>query len=176
MTNREAVKGVRERFPDEILDEIDFRGEMTIELRKQRLKEIMAFLRDSPECGYETLMDLTAVDYLVPTVRTKIVYWLHNPVTYKRLRVILYAQRNEEIPSVVSIWEGADWYEREIYDLYGVKFSGHPHLTRILMPDDWQGHPLRRDYALTEESVEFKHGVQPKVPSEIIPYVKSQRT
>lgn len=175
MTTHDAVKSIKQRFPEEILDKKDFCGELTIELRKQGVKEVMSFLRDAPECGYETLMDLTAVDYLNPTVRTKIVYWLHNPVTYARLRVVVFALRNEEIPSVTDIWEGADWYEREVYDLYGVKFSGHPQLTRILMPDDWQGHPLRRDYALTEESVEFKHGVQPKVPSEIIPYVKSQR-
>jgi len=71
------------------------------------------------------------------------------------------------------LWEGADWYERELYDLFGLYFDGHPDLKRILMPDDWKGHPLRRDYALTEEPVEFKHGVKPKVPSEVIPYVKN---
>ena len=81
--------------------------------------------------------------------------------------------RGEEIQTVTDLWAGADWYERELYDLFGIHFHGHPDLTRILMPDDWHGHPLRKDYALTEEPVEFKHGVKPKLPSQIIPNVKT---
>lgn len=176
MTTQEAIHHIREKFPGAILDEAEFCGQTTLEVSKAHLKEVMAFLKGTQEePRYETLMDLTAVDYLTPTVRTKVVYWLHNSLDYQRVRVVVFAKRNEEIPSVCDIWEGANWYEREVYDLYGVRFAGHPQLCRILMPDDWRGHPLRRDYALTEEPVEFKHGVQPKVPSEIIPYVKSKR-
>lgn len=120
-------------------------------------------------------MDLTAVDYLQPIKRTKIVYWLHNPDNLERIRITVFAERDGELPSVVDLWAGADWYEREIYDLWGVHFKGHPDLKRILMPDDWVGHPLRKDYALTEEPVEFKNGIKPKVPSEIIPYVKANK-
>jgi NADH-quinone oxidoreductase subunit C len=147
----------------------EFAGETTLELTKEMLKEGLALLKES---GYAVLMDLTGVDYLEPVKRTKVVYWLHNPKSFERLRVIVYAERNEPIPSVIDLWEGADWYERELFDLFGVKFEGHPDLKRILMPDDWKGYPLRRDYALTEVPVEFKHGVKPKVPSQIIPYVK----
>ena len=132
------------------------------------------FLRMTLEAGYEVLMDLTAVDYLEPVKRSKIVYWLHNPVNYERIRVILFISREEKIPSVKDLWEGADWYERELFDMFGVHFDGHPQMQRILMPDDWKGHPMRRDYALTEEPVEFKHGVKPKVPSEIIHIRKKQ--
>ena len=120
-------------------------------------------------------MDLTGVDYLEPVPRTKVVYWLHNPSNNNRLRIVIWVERNETIPSVCDIWAGANWYERELYDLFGVRFAGHPNYKRILMPDDWKGHPLRKDYPLTEEIVEFKHGVKPKIPSEIIPYVKSGR-
>lgn len=148
---------------------IEFLGETTVEIKKEQLIEILTFLKNG---GYEVLMDLTAVDYVK---RTKIVYWLHNPNNFERVRVILFIDREEKIPSATSIWEGANWYERELYDMFGVHFDGHPDLKRILMPDDWKGHPLLRDYPLTEEPVEFKHGVMPKIPSEIINIRRKQK-
>ncbi len=126
-------------------------------------------LKSEKEAGFRVLMDLTAVDYIT---HTKILYLLHNPDTFERKFITTSIQRGESIPSVTALWEGADWYERELWDMFGVHITGHPDLARILMPDDWHGHPLRKDYALTEEPVEFKHDVHPKVPSEIIPYVR----
>jgi NADH-quinone oxidoreductase subunit C len=145
-------------------------GQTTVEVSKEGLKEVLQWLKQ--ESGYEVLMDLTGVDFLIPIKRTQVVYWLHNPTTLARMRIVVWAERTVALPTVTDLWEGANWYERELFDLFGVRFQGHPDLKRILMPDDWKGHPLRRDYALTEEPVEFKHGVKPKVPSEIIPYVK----
>lgn len=173
MKTLEVVEKLKGFFVDAVVQEVTAHGETTLEIRKESLKKVLAFLKKVPNPGYEVLMDLTGVDYLEPTKRTKVVYWLHNPTTFERLRLFVFAARDETIPSVTDLWEGANWYERELFDFYGVRFEGHPDLTRILMPDDWEGHPLRRDYALTEEPVEFKNGVKPKVPSEIIPYVKN---
>ena len=158
------------KFQDAFLEQVDFKGELTYLFKNIHLKEVLQYLKNRQ--GYRVLMDLTGVDYIEPVVRTKVVYLLHNPVTFKRVRICSYVPRQGALESVVDLWAGANWYERELYDLFGVHFEGHPELKRILMPDDWEGHPLRRDYALTEESVEFKQGVMPKVPSEIIPYVK----
>lgn len=172
MNTAEAVQYLKATHADSIAGEIHFLDETTLEVTKGHLKTVLSVLKTE---GFEVLMDLTGVDYLTPTKRTKVVYWLHNPTNLQRIRIVLFAARDEQIPSVTALWEGADWYERELFDLFGVRFEGHPELKRILMPDDWKGHPLRRDYALTEESVEFKHGVKPKVPSEIIPYVQDNR-
>lgn len=173
MKTAEAIQNLKSKFGQAIVSDAESCGQYTIEVKKENLKEILFYLKQNPDLGYETLIDYTGIDYLVPTKRTRVIYWLHNPVNYERIRLMLYAERGEALPSITDIWEGADWYERELFDLFGVKFEGHPELKRILMPDDWEGHPLRKDYALTEEAVEFKHGVKPKVPSEIIPYVKS---
>jgi NADH-quinone oxidoreductase subunit C len=172
MTTEAAVQNLKAKFSNAIVNEVDFLGEKTLEVQKDQLKEVLSYLKQAPDPGYEVLMDLTGVDYLLPTKRTKVVYWLHNPTTFARLRIVIFVERDGSLPSVTDLWEGADWYERELYDLWGVRFDGHPDLKRILMPDDWVGFPLRRDYALTEEVVEFKHGVKPKVPSQIIPYVQ----
>lgn len=175
MKAEEAVEHLKSLKHEAVVLEQQFLGEISLEIRKEFLKDVLALLKNAPKPGYEVLMDLTGVDYLEPIKRTKVVYWLHNPTNYARLRLFVYVERGEKLPSVTDLWEGADWYERELYDLFGVEFQGHPHLKRILMPDDWKGHPLRRDYALTEESVQFKHGVKPKVPSKIIPKQKENK-
>ncbi len=166
------VDQLKSQLPHAIVEEIQFLNELTLHLDTPSLKEALSLLKPS----YQVLMDLTGVDFLEPKMRTKIVYWLHNPINMDRLRIVIYAARDEITPSVTDLWAGANWLEREIYDLFGVNFEGHPDMKRILMPDDWKGHPLRRDYPLTEVPVEFKHGVKPKVPSEIIPYVQANRT
>lgn len=173
MNTADAIASLKSQYAHAIISEIEFLGEKTLEVRKEGLKEVLSFFKNTPEPGFEVLIDLTAVDYLEPKKHTKIVYWLHNPSNFERVRIILYVAREEKLPSISDLWEGADWYEREIFDLFGVPFEGHPDMKRILMPDDWKGHPLRKDYALTEEPVQFKHGVKPKVPSEIIPKVKN---
>jgi NADH-quinone oxidoreductase subunit C len=174
MNTAEAIQQIKNNFSNGILHEAQAFGESTLEVSKERLKDILGFLKEPGD--YAVLMYLTGVDYLHPVKYTKVVYWLHNPKNFQRIRITVAAARDEALPSVTDLWEGADWYERELFDLFGVQFTGHPDLKRILMPDDWVGHPLRRDYALTEEPVEFKHGVKPKIPSEIIPYVKNDKT
>lgn len=169
MNTIEIFQKLKEKFSDALLSVVEFHGETTIELDKSNIRKIIAYAK---EAGFDVLMDYTGVDYLEPVKRTKVVYWLHNSANYARLRFVCYAARNEELPSIVELYQGANWYERELYDMFGIKFAGHPDLKRILMPDDWVGHPMLKNYALTEEPVEFKYGVKPKVPSEIIPYVR----
>lgn len=164
-----ACKNIKEKFGSAVLNEISCCDQLSLEVTQSGLKEILRFLKES---GYEMLIDLTAVDYLAPHPRTEVIYFLYDTLQHHRLNIILTAERLSTILSVTDIWAGAGWYEREVYDLYGLHFEGHPDLKRILMPDDWKGHPLLKDYALTEEPVEFKHGVIPKVPSAIIPHFK----
>lgn len=166
MSTAELVQKLKSTHSD--IKENVFKDQTTLEVTKDKLLEVLRYFKNA---GYAVLMDLSAVDYLEPEKQSKVYYWLHNPDTFQRVRVIVFVKRDEHLPSVVSLWEGADWYERELYDFFGIWFDGHPDLKRILMPDEWVGHPLRKDYSLTEVPVEFKHGVKPKVPSEIIPHI-----
>jgi len=156
-----------------ILEKREFLEQMTIVVSKDHLRSILEFLKKSEEANFKVLTDLTAVDTLFPQPITRVIYFLLNPSSYERLRVEVAVSRGGTLHSIVDIFKGAAWYERELYDLFGLHFEGHPDLKRILMPDDWKGHPLLKDYALTEVPVQFKNNVKPKIPSEIIPYVKS---
>ncbi len=118
----------------------------------------------------DSLVDLTAWDRVPASPRFEVVYLLGQAGGADRLTVKVQVEGEPpRLPSAVAVYPGAAWPEREVYDLFGVVFDNHPDLRRILMPDDWEGHPLRRDVPLFEEPVEFK-GHTPKVPSEIIPF------
>lgn len=173
MATVQTFDHLKAQWGQAIIDHRIFCGEMTVEIKKESIKDVLLFLKQASGGGFEVLMDLTGVDYLLPICQTKVVYLLHNPTNFERIRIAVFVPRDGVLPSVIDLWAGANWYEREIYDMFGIRFEGHPDLKRILMPDDWKGHPWRKDYALTEEPVEFKHGVEPKVPSEIIPISKT---
>src|SRR5437868_8654184 len=123
------------------------REELSVWIEKGSIRETCAILRDNPACPFNYLADLTAVDWHPNEPRFEVVYHLLS--IPKRERVRLKARLDGSSPvieSVTSVWPAANFYEREVFDLFGVRFSGHPNLTRIMMPDDWEGHPLRKDY------------------------------
>jgi NADH-quinone oxidoreductase subunit C len=108
----------------------------------------MRFLRDDPELAFDMLTDLTCVDYLGQEPRFEMVYHLYSVAKNHRLRVkARVAEPSCEIDTLVPLWPSANWMEREVWDLYGVRFTGHPDLRRILLYEEFQGHPLRKDYA-----------------------------
>ncbi|MBI1941715.1 MAG: NADH-quinone oxidoreductase subunit C [Acidobacteria bacterium] len=124
-----------------------FRGELTLRIRADRLRRVCEFLRDAPGLSFKYLSDVTAVDHFPNEPRFEVVYHLLSLESMRRLR--LKAQLSQEDPkveSVVPVWPGANAFEREVFDLFGIRFEGHPFLRRILMPEDWEGHPLRKDY------------------------------
>jgi NADH-quinone oxidoreductase subunit C len=168
MKTKERIFLEKKWLENALLEEIEFCGETTIHIKKEEIKNVLKHFKEEINPSYDVLMDLTAVHYLLPHNSIKMIYFLHSMENGERLRVSTFLLPEEEIDSVIDLWEGAAWYEREIYDLFGVHFKGHHDLKRLLMPDDWIGHPLRKDYPLTQEPVEFKHEAKPKVPSEII--------
>jgi NADH-quinone oxidoreductase subunit C len=127
-------------------DEIPF-----LRLAAEQLTEAATLLRD--ELGYGRFVDLTAVDEPGRDERFELQYLFYSLVDHTWLR--LKARTAANAPSITPLFAGANWYEREVYDLFGVHFAGHPDLTRIMLPDDWQGHPLRRDEPIGGEPVDF---------------------
>ena len=122
-------------------------GELTVELAPERLLETCRFLKDNLK--FERLSTVTAVDRYPSEPRFEVVYHLHSVARNERVRLkCMLAGENPEIDSATAVWRSANWYEREIFDLFGIRFRSHPDLRRILMPDDWQGHPLRKDYPI----------------------------
>jgi len=145
---RESLKiasFLKERFPEEVLEIVDFRGQVSVTVKKGKIKEIMRYLKD--EQGFNHLQDLCGVDYYLENPRFEVVYNLFS--IWRRLHIRVKAKVDDdepEIDSITELWQGANWHERECFDMFGIRFKGHPDLRRILMPDDWDGHPLRKDY------------------------------
>ena len=146
-----AVRELRRVFPNDVLDVIRFRDETTIHVRTSQMREICYFLRDHDQLAINFLTDLTAVDMLRlrAAPRFDVVVQLYSIPNRIRLRLKAGVDDGATVPSLVPVWNGANWLEREAYDMFGVIFEGHPNLKRMLLPDDWdEGHPLRKDYPL----------------------------
>jgi NADH-quinone oxidoreductase subunit C len=134
------------------------RGELTLHIAPQRIKDVCQIMRDSDGLRFELCSSVSGVDYLGSDERRLHTVYQLTSMTYRR-RVRLEAAVTAEdphLPSVTSVYPTADWQERETYDMFGIVYDGHPGLTRILMPDDWEGHPQRKDYPLGGIPVEYK--------------------
>ena len=160
LTPERIEQRLRERFPDLVLRRQSGEAvrDATFYVPADRLLEVGAFLRDDPELEFALLSWISGLDWLPREPRFEVVYGLlsitHNARVNLKVEV---AEENPRVPSVVSVWPTADWNERETYDFFGIQFTGHPNLKRILLPDDWIGWPLRKDSPLGYEEVAFTH-------------------
>jgi len=176
----EIEKALRERFGPAVVSAGEFRGELTVVISSGAIHEVCLFLRDTPQIRFNYLSDLTAVDYLNMgrSPRFDVVYHLLSLEHFHRVRLrVPVPEENLHIASVVDIWPGADWFERETFDMFGIMFDGHPNLTRILMPDEWEGHPLRKDFPVGgSASFYFKRDSQPTAgePAGLVPRTRDQ--
>jgi NADH-quinone oxidoreductase subunit C len=155
--HKTAEDALKERFADKILNISHFREELTILVEADALAEMIDYLRAAPEFTYNFLTDLTATDWPDDEKRHEVVYLLYSFDNHSYIRLKVRLAEGEKLPSLTPIWDIANWFEREVYDLYGVEFEGHPNLTRILTPDGFEGFPLRKDYPLTYELPRFTH-------------------
>ncbi|MDD7908506.1 NADH-quinone oxidoreductase subunit C [Pseudovibrio exalbescens] len=124
-------------------------GELTVVVPAERIVKVLRFLRDDARCGFIALVDICGVDWPAREKRFDVVYHLLSPRQNQRIRVKVAAAEGELVPSATAIYPGADWFEREAYDMYGILFSGHPDLRRLLTDYGFDGHPLRKDFPLT---------------------------
>lgn len=123
------------------------RDELTIWIERESIRDACAVLRDYQECPFNYLCDVTCVDWYPSAPRFEVVYHLLSISAKERVRLkVRLSGDDPTVDSVVSVWPASNYFEREIFDLFGVRFLGHPNLERLLMPDDWEGHPLRKDY------------------------------
>lgn len=155
----DAVEALKGAMPDSVLDTHEFHGETTLIVKAADIVNVLRYLRDSKGLIYNYLSDISAVDYYPDYNRPGrfgVCYHLYSMLYNRRLRVKVFLQEDDPtVPTATVVWKAANWLEREIYDMMGIVFDGHPDLRRVLLPDDWDGHPQRRDYPLGYETVMF---------------------
>lgn len=144
LTEHPVVSPLNERFPRAIVEGKFALGEVSLFIGPERIFEVCRALKQ--DFAFEQLSGVTGVDWWPQEPRFEIVYQLHSISRNIRLRLKVRISENDALDSVTSVWRGANWYEREVFDLFGVTFRNHPDLERIMMPVDWEGHPLRKDY------------------------------
>jgi NADH-quinone oxidoreductase subunit C len=142
------VEGLQRAWPDAVEKITYFVGDWTVIVSCERLLDVMVWLRDDPSARFDFCSDVTATDWPSRPQRFDVIYALYSVPHRHRVRVKVRAAETDAVPSVTGVWPAANWLEREVWDMFGVRFEGHPDLRRILMTDEWQGHPQRKDYPL----------------------------
>ncbi|WP_054308110.1 NADH-quinone oxidoreductase subunit C [Mesorhizobium sp. 1M-11] len=140
---------IKDKLGATVVDSVLAYGELTVLVNAADIVKAATFLRDDAKCQFVSFIDVSGADYPSRALRFDVVYHLLSPKQNLRIRLKTHADEETVVPSVTAVWPGADWFERETYDLYGVLFSGHPDLRRILTDYGFDGHPLRKDFPLT---------------------------
>ena len=156
-----VVDKVKAADPDAIEEVVDFRGERTLIIQPNKLKAVCELLRDDADLQYNFLSDIVGDDYLPEFPRFAVSYHLYSIPQNHRLRLRVWVEDPDEGPETVGgVWAIATWLEMEVWDLMGIRFQGNNNLRRLFLPEDWQGHPLRKDYPLGYEEVQFSFNWQ----------------
>lgn len=173
----DPVQQLQENFSEDVQHVKEFRGETTVVVNPESLPVVMEYLRNTPGLVFNFLSDISAVDYFPNDYgeangydgegkpfrpeRYGISYHIYSMLYNRRIRIKAFAMEEDPVlPTLTDVWPGANWLEREIMDLMGVTFSGHPDPRRLLLTDDWDGHPHRRDYPMGKETVAFSFNVE----------------
>ena len=148
-SDHKLVKKLKARFDGAVIAAVEFIGQVSIRIEPDRIVDVCTFLRDDADTKFNYLSDLTCVHYpLGPERPLEVVYNLYSISRNERVRLKVGIAEGASVDSVTDVWPSANWMEREVYDLFGVNFRNHPDMRRILLPPDWEGHPLRKDYPL----------------------------
>jgi len=159
------LKRLADGFGEKVLSTHEYRGDATAILDRAALVDVCKLLRDDPELAFDFLMDVTAVDYIGRVPRFEVVYHLYSLAKNHRVRIKVPLEESDpKLPSVVALWPSADWLERETYDMYGVRFEGHPNLKRIYLYEQFEGHPLRKDYPKEKRQPLIGPGAVHRIP------------
>jgi NADH-quinone oxidoreductase subunit C len=144
-----SLQLLKENFPEAVLDTLLPQGDATAVIRLESLTKVIDFLKNDPRLRFDVLIDITAIDYQERKPRFDVVYHLLSLPFNRRLRLKVAVEEGEsKLESLTPYWGSADWLEREVWDMFGISFAGHPNLKRILMYEEFQGHPLRKDYPI----------------------------
>jgi NADH-quinone oxidoreductase subunit C len=149
----EVVQRLRGRFGNAITEASTYLGQNYVSVNSAAVYDVLQVLRDEEDFNY--LVDVTAVHYPQRAQQFDVIWILYSHPRNERVRVKALISEPQTVPSVVSLWSGANWLERETYDMFGIRFDGHPDLKRILLPEDWKGYPLRKDYGIIQQDQEW---------------------
>ncbi len=168
----DPIEAVSAALPGALHSVVQYAGETTLVVEVAHLLKVVSYVRDTAGLIYNYLSDISAVDYYEPTggignrpARFAVNYHIYSMLYNRRLRLKVYVDEGDDgskpvVPSIVKVWPAGNWLEREASDMMGIVFEGNPDQRRLLMPDDWQGHPHRRDYPLGYETVQFSFNVE----------------
>jgi len=156
MENKKVIEALKKIFPEKVTEISDKLGDTVVQIEKDNLLNIMEFLKNKPY-EFTMLLDLTCVDYLSSKGCFEMVYHLFSISSNSRIRIKTEVKKNEfDIDSLSNLWKNANWLEREVFDMFGINFTGHPDMRRLFMYEGFEGYPLRKDYPLRKR--------QPKIP------------
>jgi NADH-quinone oxidoreductase subunit C len=147
--NEKVLEKLRAKHGEAVVEANEFRGELTIVIPKERIVEVCRFMKEDEELVFDLLADLCGIDMYISENRFGVIYNLYSLKTRHRIRLKTFTDvENPKVPTVTGVWGTANWHERETFDMFGIIFEGHPDLRRMYMPDEFEYHPLRKDFPL----------------------------